>query len=181
LEDYAVISPLPHLFGSFFPADDIQRLYSCELCERNDVLPHGRVGCGLTDPVAGHQGNVSVQQEIRGNRVNPYHRELQGVCFVAHRYDVAHWGDNLVCPSALLVSRDDQDPLTQQSNINLRSNLDNSANTLRAYRGWEVRLDAVEAANVQEVRWINRRRFHRDENILGTKGWLGDSVEFNHI
>src|SRR6266404_5630742 len=73
LQDYAVTSPMPHLFGSFFPADNIQRLDSGELGERNDVLPHRRVGRGLTDPVAGHQGNVSVQQEIGGNRVNPYH------------------------------------------------------------------------------------------------------------
>jgi hypothetical protein len=34
LEDYAVTSPLPHLFGSFFPPDDIQRLDSCEYAER---------------------------------------------------------------------------------------------------------------------------------------------------
>src|SRR5882672_8013011 len=46
LEDYAVTSPLPRLFGSFFPPNDIQRLDSCKLRERNDVLPHGRVGCG---------------------------------------------------------------------------------------------------------------------------------------
>src|SRR5882724_6108212 len=70
--------------------DETKRLDSCELRERNDVLPHGRVGRGLTDPVAGHQGNVSVEQEIGGNRVNPYHRELQGICFVTHRHDVAH-------------------------------------------------------------------------------------------
>src|SRR6267378_5413809 len=37
LEDYAVTSPLPHLFGSFFPPDEIQRLDSCKLRERNDV------------------------------------------------------------------------------------------------------------------------------------------------
>src|SRR6266404_9241399 len=64
LEDYAVTSPLPHLFGSFLPQDDIERLDSRELRERNDVLPHGRVGRGLTDPVAWHQGNISIQQEI---------------------------------------------------------------------------------------------------------------------
>src|SRR5882724_2981010 len=40
LEDYAVTSPLPHLFGSFFPAYDVQRPDSCELRDRNDVLPH---------------------------------------------------------------------------------------------------------------------------------------------
>src|SRR6267378_3369112 len=166
LEDYAVTSPLPYLFGSFFPPDDIQRLDSCELRERNDVLPHGRVGCGLTDPVAGHQANVSVQQEIGGNRVNPYHRELQGIRFVAHRHEVAHWGDNLVCPSALLVGRDNQDSLILQSSINLRSDLCDSANTLRAYRGWEGRPDAVHAADEKKVRWIERGRFHRDENFL---------------
>src|SRR5207245_1086699 len=85
LEDYAVTSPPPHLFGSFFPPDEIQRLDSCKLRERNDVLPHGRVGCSLTDPVAGHEGNVSVQQEIGGSRIN---------------------SDNLVCPCALLVGRE---------------------------------------------------------------------------
>jgi hypothetical protein len=61
LQDYAVASQLPHLFGGFFPADDIQSLDSCEFRERNDVLTHGRVCCGLTNPIAGHQGNVSVQ------------------------------------------------------------------------------------------------------------------------
>src|ERR1700752_4867552 len=112
LEDHAVTSTLPHLFGSFFPADDVQCLDSCESRERNDVLPHRRVGCGLTDPVAGHQGNVSVAQEISGNRINPYHRELQWICFVADRHDVAYWRDNLVCPGALFVSRNNQDSLT---------------------------------------------------------------------
>src|SRR6202521_1679090 len=162
LEDYAVPSPLPHLFGSFFPPDDIQRLDSCKLRERNDVLPHGRVGCGLTDPVPGHQGNVSVQQEVGRSRVNPYHRQLQRICFVAHRHDVSHWDDNLVCPRALLVGRDNQDSLAPQGNINLRSNLGDSANTLRAYRRWEGRTDAVLAVYEQKVRWIERGRFHRD-------------------
>src|SRR6266436_1352026 len=151
LEDYAVTSPLPHLFGSFFPPDEIQRLDSCKLRERNDVLPHGRVGCGLTDPVAGHQGNVSVQQEVGGSRVNPYHRQLQEIRFVAHRHEVAHWRDNLVCPGALLVGRKNQDSLSPQSNINLRSDLCDSANTLRAYRRWEGRPDAVHAADKQKV------------------------------
>src|ERR1700724_2150702 len=67
LEDYAVTSPLPHLFGSFFPPDNIQRLDACKLRECNDVLPHGRVACGLTDPVAWHKGQISVQQEIGGS------------------------------------------------------------------------------------------------------------------
>src|ERR1700752_4562382 len=35
--------PPPHQFAGFFPADQIQRLDSCELRERNDVLAHGRV------------------------------------------------------------------------------------------------------------------------------------------
>src|SRR6476660_3859641 len=74
LDDDAVTSELPHLLGSFFPPHDIQRLHSCQLRARNDVLSHGRVGCGLTYPVAGHQGNVSVEQEIGGSRVNPDHR-----------------------------------------------------------------------------------------------------------
>src|ERR1700730_1568098 len=111
LEDYAVTSPLPHLFGSFFPPDNIQRLDSCKLRERNDVLSHGRVGCSLTDPVAGHQGNVSVQQEIGGSWVNPYHRELQGIRVVAHRHEVAHWGDAFICPGTLLVGGKNQDSL----------------------------------------------------------------------
>src|SRR6266478_3907327 len=89
LEDYAVTSPLPHLFGSFCAPDYIQRLHSCKLRERNDVLSHGRVGCSLTDPVTGHQGNVPVQQEIGGSRVNPHHRELQRISSVAHGHDVS--------------------------------------------------------------------------------------------
>src|SRR2546422_9871787 len=145
------------------------------------VLPHGRVGCGLTDPVAAHQGNVSFQQEVGRSRVDPYHRELQGICLVAHRHDVAHWDDNLVCPSALLVGRDNQDSLTLQSNINLRSNLCDSANTLRAYRGWEGRPDAVLAADQQKVRWIERGRFHREEHILLAENWFGNRVEFDDI
>src|SRR4029077_621700 len=136
LEDYAITSPLPHLLGSFFPAHDIQRLDSCELRERNDILPHSRVGCGLTDPVAGHQRNVSVEQEIGGSRVNSDHRELQGISLVAHRHDVAHRDHNLVCPCALLVGRKNQHSLTLQSNINLRARLGDSANALRTYREW---------------------------------------------
>src|SRR4029077_10183658 len=181
LNDDAVTSELPHLLGSSFPTHDIQRLDSCELRERNDVLSHGRVGCGLTDPVAGHQGNVPVQQEIGRSRVNPYHRQLQRICFVAHRHDVAHRGHNLVCPSALLVSRDNQDSLAPQSNINLRAHLGDSANTLRPYRGWEGRTDAVLAAYEQKVRWIDRGRFHRDENVLRAKSWFGNRVELDDI
>src|SRR6266446_4056973 len=93
--------------------------------------PIARVGCGLADPVAGHQGNVSVEQEIGGSRINPDHRELQGICFVAHRHDVAHRDDGLVCPRALLVGGKNQDSLTLQGNIDLRSNLGDSANALR--------------------------------------------------
>ena len=124
---------------------------------------------------------LSVQQKMGGNGVNPYHGELQRIRCVAHRHEVPHWGNNLLRPSALLVGRDNQDSLTLQSNINLRSNLRDSAYTLRAYRGWEGRLDAVHATDVQEVRWIDRRRFHRDENILLAESRFGDRVEFNHI
>jgi hypothetical protein len=97
------------------------------------------------------------------------------------RHEVAYRSDKLVCPSALLVGWGNQDSLTLQSDINLRSNLGDSANTLRAYRGWEGRPDAIEAADEEKVRWVNRRRLHRDENILRAKGLLGDRVEFNHI
>src|SRR5256885_11801097 len=38
----SITSPVPHLLCSFFPADDIQRLDSCELRERYDVLPQDR-------------------------------------------------------------------------------------------------------------------------------------------
>src|SRR5207245_11732843 len=100
-------------------------------------------------------------------RLKHYHREVQWSGTVAHRHDVAHRADNLVCPRDLLVGRNNQDSLTLQSNINLRSNLRDSANTLRADRGWEGRTDAVEAADVQEVRWINRRRFHE----VRTSAW----------
>src|SRR4029077_7042032 len=141
--------------------------------------PHGRVGCGLTDPVARHQGNIPVQQKVGRSGVNPYHRQLQGICFVAHWHDVTHWDYNLICPGALLVGRDNQDSLTLQSNINLRSDLGDSADTLRPYRGWEGRPDTVLAADEQKVRWVERGRFHRDEDILGVKSRFGDRVEFD--
>src|SRR5882724_2451646 len=181
LDDYAVTSPLPHLLGGFFPPDHIQRLDSCKLRERNDVLPHGRVGCGLTNPVTGHQGNVPVQQEVGRSRVNPYHRELQGIRFVAHRHEVAHGDDNFICPGALLVGGKNQNSLAPQSSINLRSNLGDSANTLRPYRGWEGWPDAVHATDEQKVRWIERGRFHRDQNFLLTKSRFGNRVEFDDI
>ena len=133
MENNAVTSPLPHLFDSFLPADDIQRLDACELRERDDVLPHGRVGGGLADPVAGPQRNVAVEQEIGRRRVDPEHGELQGVCVVTHRHDVAHRDDHLVGPCPLLVGRKNQDALTLQSPIDLRAHLGDAANTLRAY------------------------------------------------
>jgi hypothetical protein len=37
---------------------------------------------------------------------------LQGICFYIHRHDVALWDDNLVCPRAMLVGRENQDSLT---------------------------------------------------------------------
>ena len=101
----------PRVIEGMKPLDFIQatnaikRLDSRELRQRNNVLSYRRVGCRLTDPIAGRQGNVSVQQEIGGNRIDPYHRELQEICFVTNRHDVAHWGDNLVCLRALLVGR----------------------------------------------------------------------------
>ena len=127
-----VASPLPHSFGSFSAPHDVQCFDSCKLRERNDVLPHGRVRRGLTDPVAGHQRNVSVQQEIGSGRVNPYHRKLQRIRFITHRHEVPHRGYNLVCPGALFVGQDNEDSLASESNINLRSNLCDSTNTLRA-------------------------------------------------
>jgi len=83
------------------------------------------------------------------------------------------------CPCALLVGRDNQDSLAPQSNINLRSDLCDSANTLRAYREWERRPDAVHASDKQKALWIERGRFHRDENILLAKGRFGGRVEFD--
>src|SRR6266853_3266160 len=67
LEHNAVPSPLPHLVDRVVPADDIQRLDPCALRERDEVLPHGRVGGGLADPVTGPQRHVAVEQE-RGRR-----------------------------------------------------------------------------------------------------------------
>ena len=155
LNDYAVASPLAHLFGSFFAPDEIQCFDSCKLRKSNNVLPHRGVGCGLTDPVAGHEGNVSVQQEIGGSRVNPYHRELQGIRFVAYRHQVAHRDYNFLCPGALLVGGKSQDSLAPQSGINLRSDLGDSANALRTYRGWEGRLNPVYATDEQKVRRVD--------------------------
>src|SRR5260370_6968044 len=59
LENDAVASRLPNLFGGFFPADDIQRFDSCELCELDDVLSHARVGFGLADPLPHPHATVS--------------------------------------------------------------------------------------------------------------------------
>src|SRR6266404_9467483 len=179
LVDYTVASKLADLFGSLFPADDVQRFDSCELRQLNDVLSHGRIGCGLTDPVTGHQRNISVEQEIGSSWIDPNHRELQGICTVAHRHDVAHRGNNLVCPRALLVGRQNQDPLTLQSTINLRARSGDSANTLRTDRGWEGRSDAVKPTDEQKVRWIERGRFHRNENIFLAESRFGDGVESN--
>ena len=39
LQDYAVTSPLPHLSGSFFPPDDIQRLDSCSFASAMMYCP----------------------------------------------------------------------------------------------------------------------------------------------
>src|SRR6267378_7222952 len=73
LEYYTVASELPHLIGRFFSTYDIQRFDSCQLRELDDVLSHGGVGGGLTDPVTGHQGNVSAEEEIGGNRIDSEH------------------------------------------------------------------------------------------------------------
>ena len=54
LERYAVTSPLPHLFGSFLPPDDIQRLDSCKLRERNVYCPMAELAAVLADLVGGH-------------------------------------------------------------------------------------------------------------------------------
>ena len=59
--------------------------------------------------------------------------------------------------------------------------LGDSANTLRADRGCEGRPDAVLPTDEQKVRWIERGRFHRDENISLTESRFGDRVEFNDI
>src|SRR6266436_9169933 len=133
LENHAVTSPLPHLVDRFVPADDMQRLDACALRERDDVLPHGRVGGGLADPVTGHQRNVSVEQERGRRRVDPEHGELQGVGVVTHRHDVAHRDDHRVRPCPLLVGRKHQDALPLQSPIDLRAHLGDAANTRRAY------------------------------------------------
>src|SRR6266436_1068210 len=181
LEDYLVTSALAHLLSSFSSADNIQRFDSRELRELNDVLAHPRIGCGLTDPVTRHESNVSVQQEIGGGRVNSYHRELQRIRFVAHRHRVAYRGNNLICPGALLVGGKNQDSLSLQGDIHLGSDLGDSANTLCTYRGWEGWPDAINPADKQKVRWIERGRFHRGENILLAKSRFGDAVEFNDI
>ena len=73
---------------------------------------------------------------------------------------------NLVCPRALRVGGKNQDSLTLQGDIDLRSRFDDSANTLRAQREWEGRSDAVDAADQRKVGRIERRRFHRDQNFL---------------
>jgi hypothetical protein len=93
----------------------------------------------------------------------------------------AHRDDHLVGPCPLLVGRKNQDALTLQSPIDLRANFGDAANTLRAYRGWESRPEAVEATDEQKVRWIERGHFHRDENILLAQSRLGDGVEFDDI
>src|SRR3989441_3420326 len=181
LVDYTVASKLADLFGSLFPADDVRRFDSCELRQLNDVLSHGRIGCSLTDPVTGHQRNISVEQQIGSSWIDPNHRELQRIRLVAHRHDVAHRDNNLVRPRTLLVSRQNQDSLTLQSTINLRARLGDSANTLRTDRGWEGRPDAIHPTDEHKVRWIERGRFHRDENILLAKSRFGDRVEFDNI
>jgi hypothetical protein len=106
---------------------------------------------------------------------------LQGICFVAHRHDVSHRNDNLVCPCALLVGGNNQHSLTLQGGIDFRSRFGDSANTLRPHREWEGRPDAVHALDEQKVRWIERSGFHRDENLLLAKSRFGDRVELDDI
>src|SRR5207244_3650500 len=63
----------------------------------------------------------------------------------------------------------------------LRARLDDAPDGLRTYREWEGRSDAVYATHEQHVRWIDRCRFHRDENILLTESRFGDCVEFDDL
>ena len=59
--------------------------------------------------------------------------------------------------------------------------MDDSANALRAHREWEGRSDVVDASDEHEVRWIDRGRFHRNENILLAESRFGDPVKFDDI
>ena len=74
-----------------------------------------------------------------------------------------------------------QDSHTLQGDIDLRSRFDDSANTLRAHREWEGRSDAVDATDEQKVRWIDRGRFHRNENIPLAESRFGDPVKFDDM
>src|SRR5258708_14523654 len=50
LENDAVASRLPNLFGGFFPASGIQRFASSSLFELDAALSHGLVASGLPSP-----------------------------------------------------------------------------------------------------------------------------------
>ena len=80
-----------------------------------------------------------------------------------------------------IVALHQQDSLTLHSSINLRARLGDSADSFRTYREGEGRSDPVDATDEEKVRWIERSRFHRDENILVAKSRCRSRVEFDHI
>jgi len=77
-------------------------------------------GRGLTDPVTGRQADVSVQQEIGGNRVNSYLESCRGSTpsLIARCCAVGREPDPPTCP---VRSRQNQDALTLQGSIDVRS------------------------------------------------------------
>ena len=62
--------------------------------------------------------------------------------------------------------------------MNLRARVGDSPDALRTYREWEGQ--AVDATDEHKVPWIERGRFHRDENILRQEP-IRNRVEFDAI
>jgi len=111
----------------------------------------------------------------------PIIASCNGIRVVGHRDNISKRDDDLIRPGALLVVGNDQDPLTLQGGIDLRSRFRHAADAFRTEREWEGRPERIHATDEQKVRGIERRCFHRDQHILGAEGWFGKDIELDDI
>jgi hypothetical protein len=136
------------------------------LGEFDEILPHGRVACGLTDPaVLGVGAAVVAQQPQRCHGVDADHCQLEHVGCIWSKHDIGDRRDQMRRPRAVAITRQQHDTSSQQRVIDLWSNRRDPAHPLRADVGMRWRGEEVLTRDVEEVRRVDGRGLHLHHDL----------------